>query len=111
MAADLDKPRTIAEIAGMRDIPERTLRRQLVALNLQHDGKVLVRFGTRKRGKWFTTLRTLQEYLPGLFRQSRASKEEVERMQEDLTETKKRLNALAASHRAFQKKAWEWFRR
>lgn len=111
MAHHLDKPRTIGELAEMFDIPHRKLYRQLMALNGKEGGRVLTKFNGRKKGMWWTNLRTLQEHLPGMFKESRASKEEVERLREDVAQVKKRQNALAASQREFQKKAWEWFQR
>lgn len=112
---DAHKLRTIPELAKMVGMKEWTMRRLLVAAHerIREDSGVdLLEKSTKgAKGKWRTTLATLRKHLPAMFNEDMPTREEVERLREDLNATNRKVNALAAHHREFQKKAYDWFKK
>lgn len=110
MGLRLDPERSIADVAKLAGMSERNMRRKLVSLHAEQ-GNLLKTYGTGKRKVYRVTLGALKKAMPHVFLDTQASVADVEQLRDHLRETNLKLNAMAAQFRAFQKKAWEWFKR
>ncbi len=108
MAFKLDAERSIPQLAKMAGVSDDTMRRKLVALHRTR-GDVLIITKVGNRTIYKSTLTKLRKAMPHLFVDTHAEKSDVDELKQKLRDVTASLNALAAKHREFQKKAHAWF--
>lgn len=110
MGYQLDRERSIRDVAKLAGMSESTMRRRLLSLHREHGG-LLVQYGTGQKKIYRVTLTSLRKAMPHVFLETQATVSDVEILREQLAETRAEVRAVAARLRAFQRQAWEWFHR
>lgn len=99
------RPASLRQWAKRLDIPFETFRRQMHAVNDMNEGK-LIRV---LHGKMTLTEAGLRHYCPEYFHDEQSNAERIDQLEKRVREQEWEIQQLTAAHKAFRKKAHEWF--